>query len=199
MTRVTNFGRKRKYLEAGFATDSTTTPSEHPASEVNTLEGGQGDSAHPKKRKRTKKSKRDGGDEQTSGGVEAEGETGVEGKGGGPSAGQKMSKMMKKRGGVKSGQKLYFIIHCGRLIVFSWLGVAISGYQRRTEQRRTKRIADRQADTVCFACRAKGHAAKDCPGVAGEGGEHQKNANTMVGICYRFVFFFQSHLSLDDG
>lgn len=117
MTRVTNFGRKRKYLEAGFATDLTTTPSEHSASEVKAVDAGQGDSVHPKKRKRTKKPKTDGGDEQTPGGIEAEGETGVEiGKGRRPSAGQKKPKITKKRGGEKSGQ-LYFALRRRRLIV----------------------------------------------------------------------------------
>lgn len=80
-----------------------------------------------------------------------------------------------------------------------WLGVAISGYQKRTEQRRLKRVSDRQADTVCFACREKGHAAKDCPKADGEGRDGQKNVNVAVGMCYRFVFSFPSHLSLHDG
>ena len=101
MTRVTNFGRKRKYLEAGFATESTTTSNEGPVPDVNTADDDQGDSAHPqKKRKRTKKPKVDGGDEQTPGGIEAGGDIGVQGKGEGPSAGQRITK---KRGGAKSG------------------------------------------------------------------------------------------------
>ena len=69
---------------------------------------------------------------------------------------------------------------------FLWLDVAISGYQKRTEQRRLKRVSDRHPDTVCFACREKGHAAKDCPKAGGEG---QKNVNTAVGMCYRSVSF----------
>lgn len=43
-----------------------------------------------------KKPKSDSGGEQTPGHIEAEGETGVEGKGGGPSVGQKKSKITKK-------------------------------------------------------------------------------------------------------
>ncbi|KAF8557687.1 hypothetical protein OG21DRAFT_234877 [Imleria badia] len=169
MTRVTNFGRKRKYLEAGFATESTAT-NEHPASEGNTVDGDQGDSVHPKKkRKRTKKPKVDCGDEQTPGGIEAGGETvGVRGfdEGERSPAGQKKATIItKKRSGVKS--------------------VAVSGYKKRTEQRRLKRVSDRQADTVCFACREKGHAAKDCPKTGGEGEEGHKNVNTVVGMCYR--------------
>jgi len=144
----------------------TTTSNEQPVPEVNTPDDDRGGSVHPKKkRKRTKKPKVDGRDEQTPGGIEAAGDMGVQGKGEGPFAGQKMTK---KRGGAKSG-------HC----------VAISGYQKRTEQRRLKRIPDRQVDTVCFACREKGHAAKDCPNAGGEGGDGQKNVNIAVGMCYR--------------
>ncbi|KAI5453218.1 hypothetical protein NCC49_006243 [Naganishia albida] len=41
---------------------------------------------------------------------------------------------------------------------------------QRTEQRRQGREHDRTSNTICFACRGKGHAAKDCPNVllAGE-------------------------------
>ena len=100
MTRVTNFGRKRKYLEGGFATELTTTSNEHSVPEVNTAGDDQGDSVHPKKkRKRTKKPKVDGGDEQKPGVIEA-GEMGVQSKREGAFAGQKMTK---KRGGSKGG------------------------------------------------------------------------------------------------
>lgn len=95
MTRVTNFGRKRKYLEAGFATDLTTTSTEQPG--ANTADDDQADAVPPKeKRKRTKKPKVDGGDEQTSSGVEAEGEASGQGKREGPSVGQKKATMREK-------------------------------------------------------------------------------------------------------
>lgn len=98
MTRVTNFGRKRKYLEAGFATEPRSTPNEQPAPEVNTADGD-----HPKKKqKRTKKPRTDGGNEQKQG---RGGEMGVEGKERAPSIGRKKSKITKKRGGAKS-------VHC---------------------------------------------------------------------------------------
>ncbi|KLO11729.1 hypothetical protein SCHPADRAFT_830574, partial [Schizopora paradoxa] len=67
-----------------------------------------------------------------------------------------------------------------------------------SEQRRLQRIGERQANTTCFACREKGHAAKDCPtakelikgyddaALEGEEGQHQKkSAVPLTGICYR--------------
>ncbi|KAJ9102479.1 hypothetical protein QFC21_002879 [Naganishia friedmannii] len=36
---------------------------------------------------------------------------------------------------------------------------------QKTEDRRQGREQDRNTNTTCFACRAKGHAAKDCPNV----------------------------------
>lgn len=113
MTRITNVGRKRKYLEAGFATETTTTSNEHLVPEVNT---DQGDSVHPKKkRKNTKKPKIYGGDEQTPGGIEAERDMSVQGKGEGPSVGRKKVTITKKRGGPKSGH-LISSFHHGSLI-----------------------------------------------------------------------------------
>jgi hypothetical protein len=78
--------------------------------------------------------------------------------------------------------------------------VAVKGYEKRTEQRRLTRIAERHADTVCFACREKGHAAKDCPKAVGEGGDDdgQKNINKVVGMCYRFVTLAQNVLCITE-
>ena len=62
-----------------------------------------------------------------------------------------------------------------------------------SEARRLKRESQREADTICFACRGKGHAARDCPEevtsaeLETEGGGGKKVGKTMVGICYRFV------------
>lgn len=53
-----------------------------------------------------------------------------------------------------------------------------------SETRRQGRIAERQADTICFAYREKGHAARDCPtSKTAEG-----RTKNVVGICYRCVF-----------
>ncbi|KAF8444855.1 hypothetical protein L210DRAFT_3531192 [Boletus edulis BED1] len=153
---------------AGYFTSDESTATSNQL--VATADEDQGDSVHPKeKRKKTKKQRVDGGDGQLSGGNEAEGEAGVQGKGEsnwGPSVPKhKKAAMAKKRDGSKN--------------------VAISGYNKRTEQRRLKRISDRLVDTVCFVCREKGHAAKTCPKAGGEGGEGRNNANTVVGLCYR--------------
>ena len=45
-----------------------------------------------------------------------------------------------------------------------------------------KRIEEKQATTTCFACREKGHAAKNCPKATTEDGKGKS-----VGICYRYV------------
>jgi len=56
-----------------------------------------------------------------------------------------------------------------------------------SEARRQKRINQKLAETTCFACREKGHAAKDCPTVqkSTEDGDGEEKATNVVGICYR--------------
>ncbi|KAL1712264.1 hypothetical protein EV715DRAFT_213959 [Schizophyllum commune] len=54
--------------------------------------------------------------------------------------------------------------------------IAIAEKAQRSEQRRLARIAERNADTTCFACREKGHSAKFCP---------KAGNKPAVGICYR--------------
>lgn len=59
-----------------------------------------------------------------------------------------------------------------------------------SEQRRLRREGERSADTTCFACREKGHAARNCPqaiapnALDGEG-SMSKTGRQAVGICYR--------------
>lgn len=58
-----------------------------------------------------------------------------------------------------------------------------------SEKRRLARIAEREASTTCFACRSKGHAARDCPNalegtVSASGVQSMKGSDT-VNICYR--------------
>lgn len=57
----------------------------------------------------------------------------------------------------------------------------LSSVMAATETRRLKRISQKHVQTTCFACREKGHAAKDCPKSEGAA----KGAPS-VGICYRF-------------
>lgn len=66
--------------------------------------------------------------------------------------------------------------------------------QLSSERRRLQRIRERNINTICFACRKKGHAAIDCPSsndVALEGKEIDRNDSDKkpvpgtVGFCYR--------------
>lgn len=73
----------------------------------------------------------------------------------------------------------------------------------RREDRRIKRINEKMQSTTCFACRGKGHAAKDCPNAlagssqaAAKDPDHdsslslnnsQSKSVPVVGICYRSV------------
>ena len=56
-----------------------------------------------------------------------------------------------------------------------------------SEARRRKRIDQKLVETTCFACREKGHAAKDCPTVQKSTKEDdgEDKATNVVGICYR--------------
>jgi zinc finger CCHC domain-containing protein 9 len=86
MTRVTDLGRKRKYVEAGFATEPSSTSSQLPASELKTVgevsSPAQGDSAPAKKkRKRTKKPKATDSDQKQPGDSKPAEETNGEVKG----------------------------------------------------------------------------------------------------------------------
>lgn len=109
MTRVTNFGRKRKYLEAGFTTEPTSTSNEQPTSKATA----DGDVRPKKKRKKTKVSKTGDGNEQRPGGISPEGEKGVGGKEKRASTRQKITK---KRGVAKS-------VHC---VLSFYAGLTIS-------------------------------------------------------------------------
>ncbi|CUA66661.1 phosphoribosylformylglycinamidine synthase [Rhizoctonia solani] len=59
--------------------------------------------------------------------------------------------------------------------------------KQSSEARRLKRIDERRKDTVCFACREKGHAAKDClkSNLDETGGDALPAEKNLVGLCYR--------------
>ncbi|OJA20537.1 hypothetical protein AZE42_01601 [Rhizopogon vesiculosus] len=161
MTRVTNFGRKRTYVEAGFTNDALAEESAEPQASTSALPS-ESDQAHPKtKRKRTKKPKEsDGNDGESARSTEGKAQDAV---------GSEQAKVAPKK--KPKGQRKTKVR---------------PDPAQRSETRRQKRIAERHADTTCFACRLKGHPAKDCPttrnkAIGGDG----SNRQSRVGICYR--------------
>ncbi|KAF8149481.1 hypothetical protein B0H34DRAFT_667709 [Crassisporium funariophilum] len=186
MTRVTSFGRKRTYLEAGFAQDGPqagASESGEPRVELQ-LSGsnmtGQADPNVPitappkKKRKRTPMSKRDNYVPPNSiADIKGTGEEGHDGAAGGLSAEGVEKGPTKALAGGKAAKKNK------------------KNKERRqkalsdSEARRLKRIQQKQVETTCFACREKGHAARDCPTAAKSGGDESGQVSSVVGICYR--------------
>ncbi|TFK44158.1 hypothetical protein BDQ12DRAFT_672490 [Crucibulum laeve] len=187
MTRVTNIGRKRTYVQAGFSTDQPETQKSTTQQTANELKIQQNPesmeaSAPPKKkRKRTPKSKRDGhAAEKAAAAAAAAGEVIVnednlvektviaQGEAG-PSTVEdasppKLSKSAKKKIREREAK-------AKRLTA--------------TEMRRQKRINEKEANTTCFACREKGHAARDCPVAKATGAVGKDKGKSVVGICYR--------------
>ncbi|KAG6849643.1 hypothetical protein H0H93_006647 [Arthromyces matolae] len=170
MTRITNFGRKRSYLEA------TAQVQDDKAPKLTELEGDSivpdgedADVAPPprKKRKRTKPSMRDGNTgvkaaeaavEKERKRLEAEARA-TEGT---------LSKSAKKKLREKAIKEKK----------------TLSPVEIR-EKRRLQRIEEKKQATTCYACRQNGHSAKDCPNTD-RPGEDQKQTQ-LVGICYRFA------------
>lgn len=133
MTRVTNFGIKRTYLQAGFS-DSATEPAREGGDEG--PEAG-GDEGPPKKRKRVRKRKPkkvDGapGESEREENNAQKAETGI-------SRVKLKATRKNKEGRSKNDRR-----------------------QASSENRRIMRIQERRADTTCFVCREKGHTAKEC-------------------------------------
>ncbi|KAJ7774515.1 hypothetical protein DFH07DRAFT_102143 [Mycena maculata] len=151
MTRVTNFGIKRTYVQAGFSEPDKPAVEEPVASEPNP------EVPPPKKkRKRTKMTQRDGNKAKT-----AAVQKGVTAESTEPTLPQAPSLNPAKKLKPKKSK-------------------AKSAYVSPSELRRQKRIEERNAATTCFACRSKGHSARDCPSAQSAG--ESKNA---LGICYR--------------
>ncbi|TDL24284.1 hypothetical protein BD410DRAFT_767502 [Rickenella mellea] len=165
MTRYTNLGHKRTYVQAGFH-DETTTVHEHVGLEEAKMPGNDDGEAQPpakKKRKRSKHKKGPAADDTSSKDTKLDGEpaeTVVKGP----------SKKQEKKAKFKAKQ-------------------AKDAAARATasEQRRLKRVEERNSHTVCFACRKTGHTAKDCQGPesALEGDDNAVAGRSAVGMCYR--------------
>lgn len=208
MTRVTNFGIKRTYLQAGFSGDdaSNSLPADQPATSSKTAgaepttgngtsEGADNGDTAPrpkKKRKRTPMSKRDGYAAQRA--LEAALLNGEEPPKPTPAAVNQnqdestkepkpyseMSKSAKKkkRNLDRKKKSLLFIFLLIELLL-TFVSVLDA-----TEARRLRRIEEKASATICFACRETGHAAKNCPKNSATNGEKG------VGICYRCVRIF---------
>ncbi|KAJ6547627.1 hypothetical protein B0H19DRAFT_1033564 [Mycena capillaripes] len=151
MTRVTNFGIKRTYVQAGFSADAVEEPvAPEPTSEALPTP------PPKKKRKRTKMSQRDGNKAKNAAMQEGDAEqTNTEPA---PPPAQPLPKPTKKSKPKKTK----------------------AAYVSPGEARRLKRIEERDAATTCFACRLKGHSARDCPSSQSDG-----RSKSVVGICYR--------------
>ena len=68
--------------------------------------------------------------------------------------------------------------------------LAPSERKEASKKRQHRRIAERNANTTCFACRERGHAVQDCPKIADGSIKPPENqsgfsATGVVGICYR--------------
>lgn len=216
MTRVTNLGLKRTYLQAGFdqapgedletqfnktdlAITTVSGQTQVPESHIST--GAEGEP--PKKKKRIRKKKPRTGTEIAAvkeGDCDAvvvgnnQAQRNGEGKAdSAPSNKALKKKKWKEKEKEKKQRREYNLqssysssslpdLHTGLL---------------SSEARRQKRTQQRFSDTTCFACREKGHAAKDCLNakIAGgvDGAETKSGGKGMVGICYRCVPFY-----LDD-
>ncbi|KAJ6496739.1 hypothetical protein C8R47DRAFT_356338 [Mycena vitilis] len=151
MTRVTNFGIKRTYVQAGFSAE--------PADAIPPVASEPASDALPtpppkKKRKRTKMSQRDGNKAKNAA-MQEDGteDTKVESVPAVPTPNKNKKPKPKK---------------------------TKAPYVSPAEARRLKRIEERNAATTCFACRLKGHSARDCPSSQSNG-----KSNGAVGICYR--------------
>ncbi|KAF8971225.1 hypothetical protein BDZ97DRAFT_1651625 [Flammula alnicola] len=186
MTRVTDFGRKRTHLQAGFAEDdipsnadvdihqlsSTVLKTDH-ADQVEASTSQETSVPPPKKkRKRTPKSKRDGYAAQRA--AEA---AKLNGEAAEPQDQETEENKAEGSAGTNTEPTLTRIEKKKKRNLARRLKVLSA-----TEARRLKRIQQKNADTTCFACREKGHAARDCP-TSQKAGDAE--ATAVVGVCYR--------------
>ncbi|PAV18431.1 zf-cchc type zinc finger [Pyrrhoderma noxium] len=156
MTRYTNFGRKRTYLEAGFdnkepVEEAAPPQEESDVSNERNLTQANKKSKHSKK-KNLKENKSDSNIDPGEGSSQ---ETKAE-------ENETVKNAYNNRDKNREMEKLR---------------------NQKSEQRRQNRIKEKLATTTCFACREKGHAARDCPKV--EADRKSGKEKTNIGICYR--------------
>ncbi|KAI1792930.1 hypothetical protein LXA43DRAFT_886753 [Ganoderma leucocontextum] len=169
MTRYTNFARRQTYVQAGFDNEPQAKPDiANPEPKSTSGETSQEPEAKKRKRLRSRKTKFSDVDVTAAGGNQTEGDAADDGEGEEPS-----DRPSKK---AKFGDK----------------GKRWNKFDKRYPkgQRRVKRINDRHSDTICFACREKGHTARDCTNtIATDALEREqsksKSGRDTVGICYR--------------
>ncbi|KAI0319174.1 hypothetical protein OF83DRAFT_1170444 [Amylostereum chailletii] len=194
MTRYTNIGRKRTFLEAGFhyREDEPADAAAVPSTSVLGDEGKPDEPATPapatRKRKKSKKGKEEEPgiknveDVETVAGGENTGEAN-DGEGGGkqlkepePEGQEGEGEDTRKRSKAKkTKERLKEKNNMKRR-------KDIADRAAASEHRRLKRIAERHANKVCYACREMGHAAQLCPNTKLEGEQGARSQRTM---CYR--------------
>ena len=133
MTRITNFGIKSTYVQAGFS-DSAAEPTREGGV---TEETGGNDEGPPKKKRRRIRKRKPKKVDGVPKGSECEEKDSQKAERG-------ISRKLKATRKYKEGQS------------------NIDRRQASSENRRIKRIQERRVDTICFVCREKGHTAKEC-------------------------------------
>lgn len=171
MTRITNFGRKRTFVEAGFSnTPKDEVGAESPKSKKQKSEAGVVEESEEKPKKSNTK------------------------------AHKKLLKLKAKKAAAKGKGKPQSQTKDSGISPPLSPPVDRKPPSNKTpaqspkawraslplsEQRRQKRIAERTAETICFKCREKGHAAKDCPTSSTNLDSSSEKPSGKIGICYR--------------
>jgi len=169
MTRITNLGRKRTYLQAGFG---QTDADKHENYVEEFVDASPNDPSLPATKKPRQRRRKSNVTATTEERVIHTGEAHLNSLPQTEVAKHKKAKTgMKQR---REGEKYDRVTASGK--------------------RRLKRAADRQADMTCLKCRQKGHIVKDCPdaltALHGDDGEGVTAATvtparSAVGLCYR--------------
>jgi zinc finger CCHC domain-containing protein 9 len=187
MTRYSNVGLKRKYLEATAqykeaepeAGPSSTVPGT-PAREL--PDSTTSEQPAKKKRKRGKPRNPQGETEETA--ESGEGASPATAAEDGTSKKTKKTRSEKGKGKLKGKNSELLAIHFSRILILASLGVDARKFT--SERRRLKRQQDRNSQTICYACREQGHSARFCPKALEGGDGKAKLGKQAVGICYRY-------------